>query len=76
MKRSGVARAEIFALRTAYRMIFDPSRSVAENIPEVERQFARFAHRARRPGFHPVRGKRQFTVRLLRDGADSDDDSD
>ena len=75
MKRSGVARADIFALRKAYRMIFDPSRSVAENIPEVERQFGDSAIVRDVLDFIRVRGKRQFTV-PLRDGADSDDDSD
>ena len=39
MKRSGVARAEILALRKAYRMIFDPARPVAENIETSSAEF-------------------------------------
>ena len=76
MRRSGVARADIFALRKAYRMIFDPSRSVAENIPEVERQFGDSAIVRDVLDFIQARGKRHFTVPPLRDSADSDDDGD
>jgi UDP-N-acetylglucosamine acyltransferase len=76
MKRSGVSRDDIFALRRAYRMIFDPSRPVAENIPEVERQFADSAIVRDVLDFIQSRGKRQFTVPPLRDSADSDDDAD
>ena len=74
MRRSGLARADIFALRKAYRMIFDPSRSVAENIPEVERQFGDSAIVRDVLDFIQARGKRHFTVPPLREGADSDDD--
>ena len=76
MKRSGLARADIFAMRKAYRMIFDPSRAVAENIPEVERQFGYSAIVRDVLDFLPARGKRHFTVPPLRDSADSDDDGD
>ena len=74
MRRSGLARADIFALRKAYRMIFDPSRSVAENIPEVERQFGSSPIVRDVLDFIQARGKRHFTVPPLREGADSDDD--
>ena len=77
MKRSGVPRAEIFALRKAYRMIFDPSRPVAENIPSVERRVRRVRPScATMLDFMQARGKRHFTVPPLRDGAGSDDDDD
>ena len=74
MRRSGLARADIFALRKAYRMIFDPTRSVAENIPEVERQFGSSPIVRDVLDFIQARGKRHFTVPPLREGADSDDD--
>ncbi len=76
MKRSGVSRAEIFALRKAYRMIFDPSRPVAENIPDVEREFGGSPIVRDLLDFMQARGKRHFTVPPLREGADSDDDDD
>jgi UDP-N-acetylglucosamine acyltransferase len=76
MKRSGLARAEIFAMRAAYRMIFDPSRSVAENIPDVERQFGDSPIVRDVLDFIQARGKRHLTVPPLRAGADSDDDVD
>jgi len=76
MKRSGVARPEILALRRAYRMIFDPARSVAENLPEVERQFSASPIVRDVLDFMQARGKRHFTVPPLRDSAVSDDEED
>lgn len=75
MKRSGVARADIFALRKAYKMIFDPSRSVAENIPEVEKTFADSAIVKDVLDFIQSRGKRHFTVPPLKNAV-SDDATD
>jgi UDP-N-acetylglucosamine acyltransferase len=74
MKRSGMARADIFAMRSAYKVIFDPARPVAENIPEAERQFGDSAIVRDVLDFIQARGKRQFTMPPLRDSADSDDD--
>lgn len=76
MKRSGVARADIQAMRRAFRTIFDPSRPVAENIPEAERQFGDSPIVRDVLDFIQARGKRQFTMPPLRDSADSDDDGD
>lgn len=76
MKRSGIARADIFAMRKAYRMIFDPSRSVAENIGDVEREFGGSAIVRDMLDFIQARGKRHLTVPPLRDSAGSDDDDD
>jgi UDP-N-acetylglucosamine acyltransferase len=76
MKRSGVTRPEIFALRKAYRMIFAPSRVVAENIPDVERELGSSPIVRDLLDFMQSRGKRQFTVPPLREGAGSDDDDD
>lgn len=76
MKRSGVARAEIFALRQAYKMIFDPARAVGENIPEVERQFADSPIVRDVLDFIQARGKRHFTVPPLRNAVSDDDAND
>jgi len=76
MRRSGIARPEIFALRRAYKMIFDPARSVAENLPEVERQFSDSPVVRDVLDFMQARGKRHFTVPPLRDSAGSDDEED
>ncbi|WP_269929491.1 acyl-ACP--UDP-N-acetylglucosamine O-acyltransferase [Aminobacter sp. HY435] len=75
MKRSGMARADIFALRKAYKMIFNPARSVAENMPEVEREFAGSAIVRDMLDFIQARGKRHFTVPPLRNAV-SDDAAD
>ena len=75
MKRSGVARAEIFALRKAYKMIFDPRDRSPRTSPRSSAQFGDSPIVRDVLDFIQVRGKRQFTV-PLRDGADSDDDSD
>lgn len=40
MKRSGLPRPEIHALRNAYNSIFDRSRTMAENMVAAERDFA------------------------------------
>lgn len=76
LKRSGISRADIFAMRSAYKTIFDPSRSVAENIVEAERQFGGSPIVRDVLDFIQSRGKRQLTVPALRDSADSDDDGD
>ncbi len=76
MKRSGVARADIFALRRAYKLIFDPSRPVADNLPEAERQFGESPIVRDVIDFIQARGKRHFTVPPLRDSAGSDDGDD
>ena len=76
MKRSGLSRADIQALRSAYKTIFDPARPVAENIPEAERQFGDSPIVRDVLDFIQARGKRQFVVPPLRDSADSDDDGD
>lgn len=77
MKRSGVARADIFALRRAYKMVFEPSRSVAENIPDVERELGNMPIVRDMLDFIQARGKRHFTVPPLRESAaGSDDDAE
>jgi len=72
MRRSGLPRAEIFALRKAYKMIFDPTRSVAESIPLVEREFAASPIVRDVLDFIQARGKRHFTVPPLRNAVAED----
>ncbi len=40
MKRSGLSRAEVHAMRNAYRAIFDSSRTMEENMAAAARDFA------------------------------------
>jgi len=72
MRRSGLPRAEIFALRKAYKMIFDPTRSVAESIPLVEHEFAASPIVRDVLDFIQARGKRHFTVPPLRNAVAED----
>lgn len=72
MRRSGLPRGEIFALRKAYKMIFDPTRSVAESIPLVEREFAGSPIVRDVLDFIQARGKRHFTVPPLRNAVAED----
>ena len=72
MRRSGLLRAEIFALRKAYKMIFDPTRSVAESIPLVEHEFASSPIVRDVLDFIQARGKRHFTVPPLRNAVAED----
>jgi UDP-N-acetylglucosamine acyltransferase len=43
MKRSGMPRAEIHAMRHAVKLLFDRSNTVRENAVEVEKQYGSFA---------------------------------
>ncbi|MBT1154843.1 acyl-ACP--UDP-N-acetylglucosamine O-acyltransferase [Aminobacter anthyllidis] len=72
MRRSGLPRAEIFALRKAYKMIFDPTRSVAESILLVEGEFAGSPIVRDVLDFIQARGKRHFTVPPLRNAVAED----
>jgi UDP-N-acetylglucosamine acyltransferase len=75
MKRSGVPRAEIFALRKAYKMIFDRARPVSENLAMVKQEFAGSPTVGDVVAFLEHHEKRPFIVpRLGRSVADDDDD--
>ena len=77
MKRSGMPRAEIFALRKAYRMIFDRARPVGENLGTCERQFGSSAHRPRRLDFFAdARQAATLSCRRCARAHDSDDDDE
>ena len=76
MRRSGLSRTEIRALRTAYRMIFDRSRPVSENLDIVEREFADSVAVRDVVGFLRNRGKRHSPFRRLRRSRDDTDDAE
>ena len=76
LKRSGMPRAEIHALRRAYRTIFDRARPMAENLGCAPRSSSRPSRpRMKIIDFLTARGKRHFVTPAL-DGDDGDDDAD
>lgn len=74
MRRSGMPRAEIHALRNAYRLIFDRARPVSENVGRVAEEFADSPAVLDLVTFISGRGKRQYCVPPLRGNAGQDDD--
>ncbi|MGE0499877.1 MAG: acyl-ACP--UDP-N-acetylglucosamine O-acyltransferase [Rhizobiaceae bacterium] len=74
MKRSGMPRAEIHALRRAYRVLFDPRRPVLDNAEQVREDFADSASVIMVVNFLTSRGKRHFTVPPLGGATSADDD--
>jgi UDP-N-acetylglucosamine acyltransferase len=73
MKRSGLPRADIHALRGAYRLIFDRARPVSENLQLAAEQFAGSRAVEEVIGFISERGKRHYCVPPL--GGTGDDDA-
>jgi UDP-N-acetylglucosamine acyltransferase len=73
IKRSGLPRSELVALRKAYRTIFDRERPVSENLEAARNAFSGSQAVADVLEFMTSRGKRYFTVPAL-DGGDDDDD--
>ena len=65
LKRSGMSRAELMTLRAAYRALFSPDRTVAENAEAVRRDFAGSPAVIDILDFLTGRGKRHFTVPAL-----------
>ncbi len=76
MKRSGMARADIHAMRKAIRVIFDPASPVGENIERARDQFGSSAAVADVLAFMTERGKRHFCVPPLGDAEPADDEAD
>ena len=77
MKRSGVSRPDIHALRNAYRLIFDPAAPVADNIVAVREKYAGSASVTDVLDFMTERGKRHFVVPPLGGKlADADDEAE
>ena len=77
MKRSGISRADIHAMRHAYRMLFDRSHTMHDNIARVRDTYADAPVVMRLLDFVSVDGKRSYcTPPLDAGGAGSDDSSD
>lgn len=76
MRRSGIDRATIHAMRQAYRLIFDPARPIAENLADAAKEFAGSAEVMSIVEFMSSRGKRSFTVPPLRGNADDGQDDE
>ncbi|MER8374001.1 acyl-ACP--UDP-N-acetylglucosamine O-acyltransferase [Mesorhizobium sp. M1406] len=75
LKRSGLPRSEIHVLRKAYRMIFDRSRTVGENIEFAKAEFVSSPTAMKIIDFITSRGKRHYAVPSLK-GGDGDDVDD
>lgn len=74
LKRAGMSRSDLTAMRSAYRMIFAPGQTVAENVEAVRDEFADVAVVMDIIGFLTSRDKRHFTVPALDDrGGDAGD---
>lgn len=74
LKRSGFPRTEIHQLRRAYRMIFDRSRTVAENVELARVEFSESPAAMKIIDFISSRGKRHFAVPALK--SETDDNGD
>ncbi|EKF43753.1 UDP-N-acetylglucosamine acyltransferase [Nitratireductor indicus C115] len=76
LKRSGMARDDIMALRKAYRMIFAEGSSLEDNAAAVEKAFPSSALVADLVEFVRGRDRRHFTLPLRGKAAAQDDDED
>ncbi|MCB1382397.1 MAG: acyl-ACP--UDP-N-acetylglucosamine O-acyltransferase [Notoacmeibacter sp.] len=76
MRRSGVSRDDMKALRAAYKMMFNPARPVLENIPLVQQSFAGIAIVDDLLAFMTERGRRQFVMPAVGGRASGDDGVD
>lgn len=74
MRRAGIARADIMALRKAYKIIFDRARPFEENVRIATRDFGDHAVVRDVIDFLTSRGKRPYTVPALDDPGAADDD--
>src|SRR5690606_1786625 len=74
LKRSGFPRAEIHQLRRAYRMIFDRSRTVAENVELARVEFSESPAARKLIDVTSGRGTRHFTVPALESEPDEHGD--
>lgn len=77
LKRAGMSRSELTTMRAAYRMLFSPEKTVAENAQDVRDAFAGSAAVMDILEFLTSRGKRHFVVPALGDrGGDAGDGGD
>lgn len=76
MKRSGIPRSEIEALRRAYRMIFDRNQTIAENASAVRAEFSNNATVIEIVDFLTDRAKRYYCVPKLGSTTENDGEHD
>jgi UDP-N-acetylglucosamine acyltransferase len=76
MKRSGLPRSEIHAMRHAYKMLFDRDFTLQENIERVRAGYPDAQSVARLIDFVTAAGKRHYCTPLLDAKADDGDDVD
>lgn len=76
LKRSGMPRAEIQAMRRAYNMIFDRAHPVAENVETARAEFSGSPTIMKIVDFISTRDKRYYTVPPLKGGGGDGDDED
>jgi UDP-N-acetylglucosamine acyltransferase len=76
MKRQGVPHSEILKLRRAYRVLFDRSRTLAENIELARAEFTDSVYATKVIDFLVARGKRQFVLPPARGGMDAGSDEE
>jgi UDP-N-acetylglucosamine acyltransferase len=75
MRRAGLPRTEIHAARQAYRVIFDRSRPVAENVAAATVEFANSPTALKIIDFLKSRDKRYFLTPAFDDDEDGDDEA-
>jgi UDP-N-acetylglucosamine acyltransferase len=75
MRRSGMPRAEIHAARKAYRIVFDRSRPMSENVAAAAIELAGSPSAMKIIDFLGSREKRYFVTPALDDDGGEDDDS-
>ncbi|MFZ1772601.1 MAG: acyl-ACP--UDP-N-acetylglucosamine O-acyltransferase [Rhizobiaceae bacterium] len=75
LRRSGMDRAEIIALKKAYTMLFDRSATMETNLPRVAEAFGQSSAVAEMLAFFSDRQKRHFCVPPVR-GASAGDAAD
>lgn len=76
LKRAGLSRSELTTLRSAYRMLFDRARPVAENAEAARVVFGSDPRVADMLDFATSRGKRIFCVPSVSGGREEDDDAE
>lgn len=76
MRRSGVSKTDIMALRRAYKDLFDRRRPVSENRLALEERSAGSAIVMEMLDFMSSRGKRHFTVPPLKGTVDAESETE
>jgi len=76
MRRSGMSREDIKAVKDAYRMIFSHATPLAENLERARTEFAGSALAMSLVDFLSERGRRYFVTPPVRGGSDVDDGDD